>query len=127
MPELAEQNRAQAEERSDREIDARRDDDRGEGEGQEADFAGVAQNVELAVEGAETNGDAAAVDGGAGEIKEQPESNQHVEQQHLVREQAGFPSAGSGSGSGRGCGHGQFPPLRLRRPSATTASKMIVP
>lgn len=98
VPEFAEEDRAQAEQRADGEVDAGGDDDGGEGEGEEADFAGMPEDVELAVERAEADDHAAAVGRGAGEIEEQPLGDEHVEQQHLVPGENGFPVAAGLSG-----------------------------
>jgi len=78
VPEFAEENGAETEERTDGQIDAGGDDDGGEREGEEADFAGVAQDVELPVHGAEADDDTAAVGPGAGEQRRQPLGDEHV-------------------------------------------------
>ena len=119
VPELAEENRAEAEEGADGQVDAGGDDHGGERESEEADFAGVPEDVELPVHRAEADDDAASVGGGAGEIEEQPLGDEHVEQQHLVAREQGFPVAF--------CGVHRWPPFRLRRPSATTARRIIAP
>lgn len=98
VPEFAEEDRAQAEQRADGEVDTGGDDDGGEGEGEEADFARMAEDVELPVERAEADDHAAAVGRGAGEIEEQPFGDEHVEEQHLVSREQGFPVAAGLSG-----------------------------
>ena len=123
VPELAEQNRAQPEQRAHGEIDPGREDYRRQREREQADLAGVAEHVELAVERAEADHHAAAVHARAGEIEEQPLGDEHVEENHLVPEQKRLPVAGGGVGGF----HDQPPPRRERMPSATTASRMIAP
>ena len=54
----------------------------------------MAEDVELPVERAEADDYAAAVGCGAGEIEEQPLGDEHVEEQHLVSREKGFPVAG---------------------------------
>jgi hypothetical protein len=71
-PEFAEGDGAQAQQGTHRKIDAGGEDHRREREREQADFAGVTQDVELPVERAEADGHAAAVRARAEIIEQQP-------------------------------------------------------
>jgi hypothetical protein len=105
-PEFAEDDGAKAEQRTDRKIDAARENHRRHDQREQSDFRAQAQDLkEIAGRG--------EVLRGAG--KDEQLDQQHRGEQRFKTQQPGFPR-----------GH-QRASFRVRQPSAATASKMIAP
>ena len=94
FPQHAEDDRAQAHERADGEVDASGEDDRRHDESEQADFDGLADDVRDVVGGAEIP---------ANGIEEHNLRDEDEEQDSLVSGEQGFPSGGR-----RSFGHGNL-------------------
>ena len=82
-PQFAEQNRAQPQQRTDRKIDAARENDRGHHQREQADFDRVPDHVERIVERAEARAD---------RVEIEPLEREHQQQHRFVAEENEFPA-----------------------------------
>ena len=88
-PQFAEQNRAQPKQRTNRKIDAARENDRGHHQRQQSDFDRVPDDVEGVIHRAEARAD---------RVEIEPLECEHEQQHGFVAEEDGSPGRGFGGG-----------------------------